>query len=75
MFAGVAALEMSKVCVTGMASREGEKVKLAKTIVFGDKPKITEWLNKVEDGMQRTLATLLERSHIFVGHERNRQQV
>ena len=60
MFAGVAALEMSKVCVTGMSSREGEKVKLSKTVVFGDKPKITEWLNKVENGMQHTLATLLE---------------
>ena len=61
MFAGLSAIKLDDDATTilGMASREGEEVPFATSIVLKDYAKINDWLTKLESEMKVSLAVLL----------------
>ncbi|KAJ2028640.1 dynein heavy chain, partial [Coemansia sp. S610] len=64
MFAGLAFIELSEdnSAVTGMSSREGERIKFRAPVDLKQFPKINDWLAAIEREMRVTLATLLGRA-------------
>ncbi|KAL3076769.1 hypothetical protein niasHS_011506 [Heterodera schachtii] len=64
MFAGIMAVEFNEQnrTISAIISREGESVKLKCPVDLKQRPKIDEWLRKLEREMQSTLATLLDES-------------
>lgn len=64
MFAGIMAIEYDENMHTlqAITSREGESVTLKNPIDLSQSPKINEWLRKLEQEMQSTLAQLLAES-------------
>jgi len=48
--------------LTGMVSREFEEVKFEKSVKISDDPVVYQWLRKVQEQMQLTLAIKLERA-------------
>ena len=68
MFAGMNAL----LCedgneLKGMVSREFEEVPFETTVKISDDPVIYQWLSKVQDQMQLSLATKLEKAVLEIG--------
>jgi dynein heavy chain 1, cytosolic len=64
IFKGIMTIEHDeeKNLITAISSREGETVKLQTPIDLNQSPKINDWLRKLEQEMQTTLATLLSQS-------------
>jgi dynein heavy chain 1 len=64
MFAGIMAVEVDEESklITAMVSREGESVSLQEPVDLKVVPKINDWLRKLEESMQRTLAILLHKA-------------
>jgi dynein heavy chain 1, cytosolic len=62
MFAGIESLELASggQSITGMSSKEGERVTFVESIDVKKFPSIHEWLGQVEYQMRNTLASLLE---------------
>ncbi|KAI9105868.1 dynein heavy chain [Phlyctochytrium arcticum] len=61
MFAGIANLSLSEdySVISGIVSKEGERVSLSKSITIGDFPKVNDWLAALEKEMRSTLAHAL----------------
>ena len=80
MFAGLSGLVMEEeATITGFTSKEGEQVKLKRSISLAKFPKINDWLAALENNMRSTLAELLgeaEKSfrEIFNNADRNDAQ-
>lgn len=64
MFAGIMAIEVEeeKRLITAIVSREGETVQLETPVDLNAIPKINDWLRKLEEEMQKTLAKMLHRA-------------
>lgn len=62
MFAGIVSIQLEQRVITGIISREGEHVTLESSIDLNATPKINDWLRKLEEEMQKTLAKLLQRA-------------
>jgi dynein heavy chain 1 len=64
MFAGIMAIEVEdeKRLITALVSREGETVRLDQPVDLNAIPKINDWLRKLEEEMQKTLAKMLSRA-------------
>uniref|UniRef100_A0A915D7E3 AAA+ ATPase domain-containing protein n=1 Tax=Ditylenchus dipsaci TaxID=166011 RepID=A0A915D7E3_9BILA len=64
MFAGIMAMDFDEdtKIISAIVSREGEKVTLLNPIDINETPKINDWLRKLEQEMQGTLAKLLAMS-------------
>lgn len=60
MFAGINNLIMDdETTISGFTSKEGETIRLKKSISLAKVPKINDWLALLESGMKSTLAELL----------------
>lgn len=61
MFAGIMAMEYNEESktISAIISREGEKIDLQKNIDLNEFSKVNDWLLKLEQEMQNTLAKLL----------------
>ena len=64
MFAGISMLHMDEeeTELRGFASREGEEVNFASSILLKDYPKINDWLARLEAEMRLSLAQLLSQA-------------
>lgn len=64
MFAGIMAIEYDEQnkLITSITSREGETVNLKTSINLKDILRVNDWLRKLEQEMQKTLATYLAES-------------
>jgi dynein heavy chain 1 len=64
MFAGIMAMEVDEEqkLITAIVSREGESVLLQEPVDLKVVPKINDWLRKLEESMQRTLAIMLHKA-------------
>lgn len=52
--------------MTGMMSREFEEVQFEKNIKISDDPVVYQWLSKIQEQMQFSLATKLEKSVVEI---------
>lgn len=64
MFAGIMAIDVEEErrLIKAIVSREGESVELEEPVDLNATPKINDWLRKLEEEMQRTLAKMLHRA-------------
>ena len=53
--------------MTGMVSREFEEVPFEKSVKISDDPIVYQWLGKIQEQMQFTLATKLEKAVLEIG--------
>ncbi|KAI6221986.1 Dynein heavy chain, cytoplasmic [Aphelenchoides besseyi] len=64
MFAGIMAIDVDEenLLIKGIVSREGEQVALNEPVNLKEIPRINDWLRKLENEMQKTLAKLLHQA-------------